>query len=106
MHLLFFAYTSPKSAVQHRAADTQPIASKEQPSSVVRGNKEFLVPEKRELAWIMSYKFTVPSGLPNKFHGFVDVELESRDRTVVEVESIEGPVILLEVNETCKCRKI
>jgi hypothetical protein len=69
------------------------------------GKKEFLVPEKIELAVIVGYKFTGPSGLPNKFHGFVEVELEGRDRYVVEVESIEGPVQLVEVNETRKSRK-
>jgi hypothetical protein len=69
------------------------------------GKKEFLVPEKIELAVIMGYKFTGPSGLPNKFHGFVEVELEGRDRYVVEVESIESPVQLVEMNETRKSRK-
>jgi hypothetical protein len=105
MPLLYFAYTPPKSAVQHRAADGQRIAAKLQPRSVGGGKKEFLVPEKIELAVIVGYKFTGPSGLPNKFHGFVEVELEGRDRYVVEVESIEGPVQLVEVNETRKSRK-
>jgi hypothetical protein len=44
------------------------------------GNKEFLVPEKMELAVIIGYKFTGPSGLPNKFHDFVEVELDGQDR--------------------------
>ena len=105
MPLLYFAFTPPKSAVQHRAADEQRVAAKLQPRSAGGRNKEILVSEKIELAVIMSYKFTGPSGLPNKFHGFVEVELEGRDRYVVEVESIEGPVQLVEVNETRKSRK-
>jgi hypothetical protein len=39
-------------------------------------NKEILVLEKLELFQIMGYIFTEPSGLPNKFHDFLDVELE------------------------------
>jgi hypothetical protein len=53
----------------------------------------------------MGYIFTEPSGLPNKFHDFLDVELEGWDRYIVEVESIDGPVQLEEVNETLKSRK-
>jgi hypothetical protein len=105
MPLLYFAYTPPKLAVQHRAPDGQQIAAKLQLRSVRGGNKEFFVPEKIELAVIMGYKFTGPSGLPKKFHGFVEVELEGRDRYIVEVESIEGPVQLVEVNETRKSQK-
>jgi len=105
MPLLYFAYTPPNSAVQHRAADGQQVAAKLQSRSVEGRKTEILVPEKIELAVIMGYKFTGPSGLPNKFHGFVEVELEGRDRYVVEVESIEGPVQLVEVNETRKSRK-
>jgi hypothetical protein len=105
MPLLYFAYTPLKSAVQHRAADGQRIAAKLQQRSIGGGNKEFLVPEKIELAVIMGYKFTGPSSLPNMFHGFVEVELEGGNRYVVEVESIESPVQLVEVNETCKSWK-
>jgi len=105
MPLLYFAYTPLKSAVQHRAADGQRVVAKLQPRSAGGRNKEILVPETIVLAVIMGYKFTGPSGLPNKFHGFVEVEFEGRDRYVVEVESIEGPVQLVEVNETRKSRK-
>src|SRR3978361_1821045 len=98
MLLLYFAYTPPQSALQHRAADGQRVAAKLQPRSAGGRNKEILVPEKRELVVIMGHNFTGPSGLINKFHGFVEVELEGRDRYVVEVESIEGRVQLVEVN--------
>ena len=33
---------------------------------------------------------------PNRFHGFVEMGLNERDRYVAEVEPIEGPVHLLE----------
>ena len=66
---------------------------------------DVLVPETIELAVIMDYKFTGHSGLPNKYHGFVEVGLEGRHRYVVEVGSIEGPVQLVEVSETRKSRK-
>jgi hypothetical protein len=53
----------------------------------------------------MGYKFTGPSGLPNKFHGFVEMELEGLNQYFVEVESIKGRVQLVEVNETGKSQK-
>jgi hypothetical protein len=105
MPLLHFTYIPPKSAIQYRAADGQRIAAKLQPRSVGEGNKEFLVPEKIVLAVIMGYKFTGPYGLPNNFHGFVEVELEGQDRYFVEVETIECPVQLVKVNETRKSQK-
>jgi hypothetical protein len=82
MPLLYFTYIPLKSAVQHQAADGQRIAAKLQPRLVWGGKKQVLVPEKIELAVIIGYKFTGPSGLPNKFHGFVEVELERWDRYV------------------------
>jgi len=41
-------------------------------------------------------KYATESGKPNCFHGFVEVVLNKRDRYVVVVEPIEGPVHLLE----------
>jgi hypothetical protein len=62
MPLLYFAYTPPKAAVQHRAADGQRVAAKLQPRSAGGRNKDILLPEQIELAVIMGYKFTGPSG--------------------------------------------
>ena len=58
------------------------------------------MPKTLELALLVGYKFAGTSGLLNHFHGCVEVELDSRDRSVAEVGSIEGPVQLVEVNET------
>ena len=105
MPLLYFAYTPPKSAIQHRAPNGQRVSAKLQPRSMGGRKNDVLVPETIELAVIMDYKFTGHSGLPNKYHGFVEVGLEGRHRYVVEVGSIEGPVQLVEVSETRKSRK-
>jgi hypothetical protein len=43
--------------------------------------------------------------LPNRFHGLVEVELNRKDSYVVDVEVIEGPVHLVDTNETCSSRK-
>ena len=63
------------------------------------------MPKTLELAVLVGYKFTGLSGKPNRLHGFVEVELDSRDRSVTEVGSIEGPVQLVEVNEVRQSRK-
>ena len=64
-----------------------------------------MMPKTLELAVLVGYKFTGSSGKPNSFHGCVEVELDSRDRSVAEVGSIEGPVQLVEVNEARQSRK-
>ena len=45
---------------------------------------------------LVGIKYATKSSKPNRFHGFVEVVLNERDRYVVEVEPIEGPVHLLE----------
>src|ERR1700710_2005540 len=106
MPLLYFAYTPPKSAIQHRAPNGQRVSAKLQPRSMGGRKNDVLVPETIELAVIMDYKFTGHSGLPNKYHGFVEVGLEGRQCYVVEVLSIEGTVQKVEVSETCESQKI
>lgn len=63
------------------------------------------MPQALEFAVLVGYRCTGLSGLPNRFHGCVEVELDNRDRSVAEVGSIEGPVQLVEVNETRQRRK-
>ena len=63
------------------------------------------MPKTLELAVLVGYKCTGSSGLPNHFQGCVEVELDSRDRSISEVGSIEGPLQLVEVNETRQTRK-
>lgn len=67
--------------------------------------RDVIVPKTLELAVLVGYKFTGSSGKPNRYHGCVEVELDSRDRSVAEVGSIEGPVQLVEVNEARQSRK-
>jgi len=45
---------------------------------------------------LVGMKYATESGKPNRFHRFVEVVLNERDRHVGEVEPIEGPVHLLE----------
>ena len=45
---------------------------------------------------LVGMKYATELSNPNRFHGFVEVVLNERDRYVVEVEPIEGPVPLLE----------
>jgi len=45
---------------------------------------------------LVGMKYATESGKPNRFHGFVEVVLNERDRYVTEVEPIVGPVHLLE----------
>jgi len=45
---------------------------------------------------LVGMKYATESGKPNRFHGFMEVVLNERDRHVAEVEPIEGPVPLLE----------
>ena len=45
---------------------------------------------------LVGMKYATESRNPNRFHGFVEVVLNERDRYVTEVEPIEGPVHLLE----------
>ena len=49
---------------------------------------------------LVGMKYATESSNPNRFHGFVDVVLNKRDRYVAEVEPIEGPVHLLERRKT------
>ena len=55
-----------------------------------------LVTETLELVMLVGMKYTTESRNSNRFHGFVEVVLNERDRYVAEVEPIEGPVHLLE----------
>jgi len=43
---------------------------------------------------IVGMKYATESGKPNRFHQFVEVLLNERDRYIAEVEPIEGPVHL------------
>lgn len=54
------------------------------------------VTETLELVMLVGMKYAMESSNPNRFHGFVEVVLNERDRYVAEVEPIEGPVHLLE----------
>ena len=80
------------------------MASECQQRSTQGSTHGVLVPKALELAVLAGYKCT-ESGQPNRFHGSVEVELDGRDRSVVEVGSIEGPVQLVEVNEALRSRK-
>jgi hypothetical protein len=104
--LLYFSYTPPNFAAQLCGPGGQRVAAKLQPRST-RGhsNHKVPVPQTLELAVLAGFKYKYPCGRPNRFHGCVEVELDGRDRSVAEVGSIEGPVQLVEVNETRKSRK-
>jgi len=54
------------------------------------------VTETLELVMLVGKKYATESGKLNRFHGFVEVVLNERDRYVGEVEPIVGPVHLLE----------
>jgi len=54
------------------------------------------VTETLELVMLVGMKYATKSGKPNRFHGFVEVVLNERDRYVMAVEPTEGPVHLLE----------
>ena len=103
--LLYFSYTPPRFAAQLRGPDGQRVETEWQRRSA-RGRKhKVLVPQTLELAVLAGYKCSGSSGNPNRFHGCVEVEIDSRSRFVAEVGSIEGPVQLVEVNETRQSRK-
>ena len=103
--LLYFSYTPPTFAAQLRGPEGQHVEGELHSRSTQVRRNEALVPKTLEVAVLVGYKFAGTSGLPNRFHGCVQVELDSRDRSVAEVGSIEGPVQLVEVNETRQCRK-
>ena len=63
------------------------------------------VPQTLELAVFASYKCKDPCGRPNYLYVCVEVEFDGRDCSVAEVESIEGPVQLVEVNKARRSRK-
>jgi hypothetical protein len=63
------------------------------------------VPQRLELIILMGYKFAGRSSFPIRFHGLVEVELNRKDRYVTDVEVIEGPVHLVDTNETRSSRK-
>ena len=65
-----------------------------------------MMPKTLKLTVLGGYKFTGWSRKPNRFHDCVEVEMNSRNHSVAEVGSIEGPVQLLEVNEECHSRKM
>ena len=54
------------------------------------------VTETLELVMLVGKKYATESGKPNRFQGFVEVVLNERDWYLARVESIEGPVHLLE----------
>ena len=103
--LLYFGYTPPTFAAQLRGPEGQHVEGELQFRSAQGRRHEVLVPKTLELAVLVGYKFAGTSGLPNRFYGCVEVELDSRDRSVAEVGSIEGPVQLVKVNETRQSRK-
>ena len=81
------------------------MEGKLQSRSIQGRRHEVLVPKMLELAVLLGYKFAGSSGLPNPFHGCVEVKLDSHDYSVAEVGSIKGPVQLVEVNETSQSQK-
>ena len=48
---------------------------------------------------LVGMKYVMESSNTNRFHGFVEVILNERDRYVADVEPIERPVYLLEGRE-------
>ena len=103
--LLYFGYTPPKVATQLCGPEGERVAVEMQARSTHGRNHQVLVPRSIEFAVLVGHKCSARSGLPNQFHGCVEVELDNRDRFVAEVGSIEGPVQLVEVNEIRKSRK-
>jgi len=105
--LLYFSYTPPMFAAQLRGPEGQKVGAELQPRSTGGRKHEVLVPQALELAVFAGYKYKGSSTRPNRFHGFMEVELENGNnrRFVAQVESIEGPVQLVEVNEIRQTRK-
>jgi hypothetical protein len=103
--LLYFSYRPPGVAVRFRGPGGEKVASQPQSRSTRGRNHLGLVPKTLELAVLAGHKYTSRAGRPNRYHGCVEVELDSRDRCVAEVGSIEGPVQLVAVNETRQSRK-
>ena len=58
-------------------------------------NKSLLT-DTLKLVMLVEMKYVMEWSNQNRFHGFVEVVLNERDRYVTEVEPIEGPVHLLE----------
>jgi hypothetical protein len=77
--LLYFSFSPPNAVI--------PQTSQRNKSAVT---------ETLELVMLVGMKYATESSKPNRFHGFVEVVLNERDRYVAEVEPIEGPVHLLE----------
>ena len=103
--LLYFGYTPPTFAAQLRGPEGQHVKGELQARSAQGRRHEVLVPKTLELAVHVGYKFAGTSGLLNRFNSCVEVDLDSRDRSVAEVGSIKGPVQLVEVNGTRQSRK-
>ena len=97
--LLYFSYTPPKFATQLHGPEGHCVETELQTKSTQGRRHEVMMPKTLELAVLVGYKFTGSSGNPNRIHSCVEVEFISRDRSVTEVGSIEGPVQLVEVNE-------
>jgi hypothetical protein len=97
--LLYFAYTPPQFAATLCGSDGQRVASQRRTDRVRGRIVQTLVPQTIELVMLVGMKFTTASSKPNRYHGFVEVELNTRDRYVAQVEAIEGPVHLVDVNE-------
>ena len=105
MPLLYFSYTPPKFATQLRGPERQQVAAELKSKSTRGRNHMVLEPKPLELGVFVGHKYVTQSGKPNRFHGCVEVSLDRRDRFVAEVASIEGPVQLVEVNETRQSQK-
>jgi hypothetical protein len=103
--LLYFCYTPPEWASQVRGPGGQCVATREVTKSMRGRAVKVSIPQRLELVMLMGYKFAGRSSLPNKFHGLVEVELNRKDRYVADVEVIEGPVHLVDTNETRSSRK-
>jgi hypothetical protein len=52
-----------------------------------------------QFAMIMGTKYSKASGLPNPIHGCVEVIEDLNDRYIMPIESIEGAVHLIAINE-------
>jgi hypothetical protein len=103
--LMYFSYTPPKFAAQLRGPEGEKVEAEPQSRSTGGRECQVFVPRTLGFAMLVGYRYTGSYGQPNRFHGCVEVEPDNGDRFVAEVDSIEGPVQLVEVNETRKNRK-
>ena len=103
--VLYFGYTPPRFAAELCGPEGQRVETRPKPRSKQGRKHEVMVPKTLELAVLVGYRFTGSAGKPNRYHGCVEVELDSRDLFVAEMGSIKDPVQLVEVNEVRQSRK-